>query len=153
MSELHTASLSDLNAVADWIGSGSQARNWAGPRVAYPLNRKRLPEQIQWWQAFSFCLLRNGQVIGFGQIVPKQAGRLHLARLIVSPSQRGRGYGRILAASLVDQALARSPSVISLNVFPDNTAAVELYRCIGFVCAGHAAENMQSQADYMVYRA
>lgn len=152
MSELSPALLSDLDVVADWIGSERQARYWAGPRVTYPIDRERLPQQVEWSQALSFCLWSEGQTMGFGQILRKPARRLHLARLIVSPAHRGSGYGRALAVSLVDQALARGPGVVSLNVFADNTAAVELYRRIGFVAAEREPDNAQPPMRYMVYR-
>jgi ribosomal protein S18 acetylase RimI-like enzyme len=49
----------------------------------------------------------------------------------VLPDQRGRGGGRLL----IDAALeARPPDAhkIELEVFPDNAAAIELYRSVGF---------------------
>lgn len=153
MPECRSATLSDLTDLAHWVACPQQARIWAGPGVTYPIDEERLPLQIEWQKAYSFCLSENENMIGFGQIVPKETGRLHLARLIVRPSHRGRGYGRTLAVSLLDEALARGPSVVSLNVFPDNTAAVELYRGIGFVAAERAPGDMMSDALYMVYKA
>lgn len=152
MCEFRSAALSDLSEVAQWVACPAQARIWAGARVTYPIDEERLPQQIQWQEARSFCLSEDERLIGFGQIVPKPAGRLHLARLIVSPTHRGRGYGRSLAISLVEQALAGSPNVISLNVFPDNAAAVELYRRIGFVAAEPESGDTLSQTLYMVYQ-
>ncbi|MDA3920190.1 MAG: GNAT family N-acetyltransferase [Salinisphaera sp.] len=152
MSEFCSASLTDLNEVATWITSVNQARNWAGARVTYPLNREKLPEQIQWLVAFSFALLSQERVIGFGQIVPKKKSRLHLARLILGPSHRGKGYGRTLATLLLDEALVRNPKLVSLNVFPGNTVAVALYARIGFVRAERGPDDTKSEAYYMVYK-
>lgn len=151
MSELRPASFGDLSEVVAWIGSAQAARNWAGPGLAYPIDPQKLRQQTQWVEAFSFRLQDERQLIGFGQIVPKPDNRLHLARLIVRPADRSHGYGRTLAVGLLDRALGRAPSVVSLNVFADNTAAVELYRQIGFVAAERLPDAQGSDALAMIY--
>lgn len=57
----------------------------------------------------------------------------HLGRIIVSPLARGRGLGRLLMQALSAQALGQADvQQLTLRVYRDNTAAVALYRDLGF---------------------
>lgn len=142
----------DLREAAHWVDSSTQARDWAGPRITYPIDEHALPQQVEWSEAWSLRLSDDQALMGFGQIVPKPTSRLHLARLIVKPSCRGRGYGRELARALLAQALAQGPATVSLNVFPGNRPALELYRQLGFIAVERAAGDATPDAQYMVYR-
>ncbi|WP_006915239.1 GNAT family N-acetyltransferase [Salinisphaera shabanensis] len=152
MSEFSTASKSDLSEVANWISSPKQTREWAGPRVSYPIDKGKLPQQVEWSHAWSFCLANEEELVGFGQVVPKAEARLHLARLIVKPSFRGKGYGVELANSILSYALDQNPKTISLNVFRENKPAIELYKRLGFIAAEREPGDSKSDAQYMVYK-
>ena len=149
MSELVSASIPDLATVASWIHSAELCHQWAGVRVRFPIQVGLLATEIEFRIADSWCLAENEQVVAFGQIIPKAESRLHLARLIVSPMYRGRGLGRALAGQLLERALARSPERVSLNVFPDNVAAVALYRSLGFRRIERPASELESTSHYM----
>lgn len=75
----------------------------------------------------------QGVCVGFGQYWMTGAGTAHLGRIIVSPLARGRGLGRLLVQSLSAQAMRESGiQRLTLRVYRDNTAAVALYRDLGF---------------------
>lgn len=153
MSELRAASLLDLSVVAGWIRSAELCRQWAGERVAFPIQNDRLPHEIEFEKAESWCLLEGGTILGFGQIVPKSASRQHLARLVIEPESRGQGLGRVLAEHLLELALAKSPSCVSLNVSANNPAAVALYRSLGFRPAERPEGELESTSEYMEHAA
>ena len=58
--------------------------------------------------------------------------RLYLSRLIVRKDSRGNGYGETLARHVLAAAKEKGYKSIALGVNCDNTAAVSLYRKLGF---------------------
>jgi [ribosomal protein S18]-alanine N-acetyltransferase len=130
---LRQACQEDLQALLPWVGTPDLLRLWGGPSLIFPAT----PESI--WAAMggspdnAYSLSNpSGELVGFGQILPR--GRtVHLARIIVSPTQRGQGLGRTLCMKLIQAAIARHrPDEITLNVYADNSPAVALYRSLGF---------------------
>lgn len=119
VTSIRPATLSDLDAVVSWLGDETDCTRWAGSRVAFPVDRAELPRAIEWEASQSWSVTIHGGVVAFGQLVPKAAGRLHLARLLAMPERQGVGIGRRLATHMLDAALAVSASVISLNVAAD----------------------------------
>jgi ribosomal protein S18 acetylase RimI-like enzyme len=56
-----------------------------------------------------------------------------MARVIVSPGQRAKGFGELLCRLLIDEGIKRYAKVyFTLNVYSDNTTAVKLYQKLGF---------------------
>ena len=70
------------------------------------------------------------------------AGEVELARLIVAPSLRGRGIGRLLARRLADHARDAHPglALIALRLLPGNETALRAYAGAGFVRVDQATE-------------
>ncbi|MBR4728065.1 MAG: GNAT family N-acetyltransferase [Clostridia bacterium] len=73
--------------------------------------------------------------------------RLYFSRLIVKKGERGKGYGEALSRALLDIAKEKGYREIALGVNRDNTAAVRLYRKLGFTVYEEAAD-----ADGEFYR-
>ena len=74
-----------------------------------------------------------GELLGLGQLLEKENHRIHMARVIVSPLQRAKGFGELLCRLLIDEGIKRFAKVyFSLNVYSDNTTAVKLYQKLGF---------------------
>jgi RimJ/RimL family protein N-acetyltransferase len=86
---------------------------------------------VEWDGHFLFVLEDDGELAGAIGLHPSDADGVLALGMWVLPDQRGRGGGRLL----IDAALeARPPDAhkIELEVFPDNAAAIELYRSVGF---------------------
>lgn len=58
--------------------------------------------------------------------------RLYLSRLIVKKDQRGKGYGKAITQHIPTLAKEKGYREIVLGVNCDNTAAVGLYKSLGF---------------------
>jgi hypothetical protein len=82
----------------------------------------------------SYCLAgSSASLLGFGQYLIRKPGAVHLARLIISPALRGKGFGRLLCQLLVARALqATGANEVTLAVFRDNDVALSLYSSLGF---------------------
>ena len=143
----------DWPTVISWIPGPDACRNWAGPQVRYPLNAAFLKADIGFEPGNAFCLEHRGQTVAFGQILLKSDGRRHLARIIVAPGERGKGFGRKLCRALIDRALQTGCRHLTLNVYADNAVAVSLYEKLGFAAADPpAAEPLPQGVVAMAYR-
>ena len=151
MTDLRPCQLSDFAIVASWIKSEVECRLWCGTRVSYPIDVATLPDALGYTACDSWTLTVNRDVAAFGQLLPRPAGRLHLARLIAAPDRRGEGLGRLIAAHMLERALAQEPAVVSLNVLTQNKPALALYESLGFVPATRPPEEPQIPSMYMVY--
>lgn len=129
---LRSASLLDLELVASWIITARDCELWAGWRVSFPIDPCSLPLAIEFAETNAFSLVHRDELVAFGQLVRKNAGRGHLARLIVNPSVRGRGHGRRLVRALLERARLEPFERASLNVDASNLPAVSLYLKLGF---------------------
>jgi Acetyltransferases len=125
---------SNYATVASWPESAEATQRWAGPGVPFPLSPERFAQVLELEVRPGWALLdEQGVCVGFGQYWMTGAGTAHLGRIIVSPLARGRGLGRLLVQSLSAQAMRESGiQRLTLRVYRDNTAAVALYRDLGF---------------------
>lgn len=125
---------SNYATVASWPESSGATQRWAGPGVPFPLPPEWFAQVLELEVRPGWVLLdEQGVCVGFGQYWMTGTGTAHLGRIIVSPLARGRGLGRLLVQSLSAQALRESGiQRLTLRVYRDNTAAVALYRDLGF---------------------
>ena len=65
--------------------------------------------------------------------MPRNAGRGWILSLGVTRDQRGRGHGRQLMEEVLDRLRADAAHEVLLTVEPANTAAIELYKSLGFM--------------------
>ena len=124
----------DLSFLISWIKDKDACKLWAGPQVRFPLLLDGLKEDIEFSEENTFSMINDdGEFLGLGQLIEKENGRIHLARLIISPIQRGQGLGNLLCRLLIDTGGDRFGKVnFSLNVYSNNTKAVRLYEKLGF---------------------
>ena len=126
------ASRTDLPIVISWIRDAAGCRRWAGPGVNFPPTAESLSREISFTPDNSFSLADGEEVVGFGQLIRKTDRRLHTSRLIVAPQRRGQGLGRKLCRALIERTIELGYPRISLYVYPDNPAAIQLYQSLGF---------------------
>ena len=150
--KLRESTIDDLYIIITWIPDKESCGLWAGPYVKFPCSADLLKEDIRFSGNNSFSLISNTEeLIGFGQIFEKN-NRLHLARIIVAPEYRGKGFGRRLCQCLIQEGLKRfGRKEFSLNVYTGNKNAYNLYQNLGFY-PDHAPKNFPSDHDniYMV---
>ncbi len=140
---LHPATPEHLRAVLRWITSAEDLRLWGGPLITFPPDAQKTWREIGADGGNTFVLFdAEGNTAGFGQVLLRAPGTVHLGRIIVSPALRGQGVGRALVGQLIAVALERHhPEQITLNVYTYNTPALELYRSLGFTVTAEDAEH------------
>jgi [ribosomal protein S18]-alanine N-acetyltransferase len=75
------------------------------------------------------------------------AGEAHVLTVAVSPDRQRRGYGALLVATLLEEAVARGIGSVTLEVRESDTAARRLYRRAGFEMAGVRPGYYQDDGD------
>lgn len=73
--------------------------------------------------------------VGFAVLL-MQAGDAHLMNVAVSPGHRRRRVASALVLGVVDDAVTRAATAVTLEVRASNVAAQRLYHRFGFVPAG-----------------
>jgi ribosomal-protein-alanine N-acetyltransferase len=151
MTQIRPAQSSDLATVRRWLPSHADCEMWAGDRVSFPVDLTALPVAIEWRGSDPWAVVHCNEIVAFGQLVSKPAGRLHIARVIVAPDHRANGHGRTLTAHLLDLAIEAGAPVVSLNVLKHNERAIALYRSLGFAKADRPADESESLSLYMTH--
>jgi ribosomal protein S18 acetylase RimI-like enzyme len=76
-------------------------------------------------------ILENGETIGLGTVVVER-GWAGLSNIVIASAHRRKGAAAQLLRSLTDWASANGAQMMYLQVVHDNTAAITLYRKLGF---------------------
>jgi ribosomal protein S18 acetylase RimI-like enzyme len=136
---LRPAGLPDLAEILTWIPDAPALERWAGPGKTFPTRPELLWQEIKATHENAFALAQGDRLLGFGQLLLRPGGAsFHLARIIISPSYRGRGFGALLCRQLMAAARRdRAVKSFSLNVHPQNEAAINLYHSLGFRPVAH----------------
>lgn len=71
-------------------------------------------------------------LLGFGGLKQKENNRAELCNLHVHPHQHGKGLGKFLALTLIDDARDLGYDTVELHVTATQDAAIGLYRRLGF---------------------
>jgi ribosomal-protein-alanine N-acetyltransferase len=132
---LRRATSADIALALAWTPEADALRRWSGPSTRWPATPESLWEDINNPDATTFAYApAAGGMIAFGQVRFRERTYGHLARVIVSPAERGHGHGRAFCLALMREAPRLYPiTAYSLYVFPDNHHAIALYRSLGFV--------------------
>lgn len=73
----------------------------------------------------------NERLLGYA-FVQKIVDEAHLLDIAIAPSERGKGYGRLLMLHLMESVMTPGISLWFLEVRASNIAAIALYTALGF---------------------
>jgi ribosomal protein S18 acetylase RimI-like enzyme len=83
-----------------------------------------------------FAAELDGERVGHLWLAPQQPGWADGTAFVydveVAPTFRGKGYGRAIMLAAEEHARRIGASVLALNVFGGNTAAIALYTSLGY---------------------
>lgn len=119
--------------MVSWIPDEVACIRWGGPSMTFPLSAAGLPAMLAVENGQGFTLADGGLPLAFGQFWITTPGSVHLGRILVAPSARGRGIGTVLCRQLMARGIEETgASCVTLRVYPDNAAAIALYSGLGF---------------------
>ena len=142
---LRPAEPADYATIATWVADADTCLRWAGPRVHFPFKAEELAQQLAipgGGESLTMVDkdLAGSGVCGFGQHWVVTPGSVHLGRIIVSPTLRGKGAGRQLGQLLVAAAVkSTGAGTVTLRAYRDNTDAVRMYTKLGFAAVPSAS--------------
>lgn len=133
--EMHivTATRDDAREVMTWFPDAESVMLWGSPFTRFPLREETFFIDTDWDRIASRVARDDdGNLLAFGQFYPK-LGRCHLARLVVNPAFRRRGYGlRFIEALMRHGGDALETNAFSLYVMTANKPAWHCYKALGF---------------------
>lgn len=123
----------DVAAAVALVAEVAQEGRWIATEWPFDLDARTratrdalLMRRIVGWVADE-----DGVCIGELTVFAIEAAEPELG-MVVAAAHRGRGIGRALLASALGWARANGKAALVLRVFPDNAAALALYRSAGF---------------------
>ncbi len=130
MTNLRPFDASAADTVASWPTSVQESRWWCSDEAV-------TGETVASWASapdvLSYVLVVDDDPVGYGELwLDEEEREVELARIILAPATRGRGYGRLLVTALTAEALTHHDAV-GMRVVPDNERALRSYRAAGFV--------------------
>ena len=101
----------------------------------HPLTEEEAAARANYSGRDFYCvMLLENRVIGYGMLRGWDEGyEVPSLGIAIDPQSRGHGYSRILMNFLHTVAKERGAKRVRLKVDPQNKAAAELYRSIGYV--------------------
>lgn len=131
MATIQKAEMQDMDAILDiWLNASLQAHDFIPAtyweKQLIPMRDLYLP------LAENYVIKENKTVLGFASLLRSEAV---LAALFIAPHQQGCGYGKCLLDFLKQQC-----DELHLNVYAENTAAVNFYQQQGFKTISQAMD-------------
>ncbi len=139
----------DAAIIAGWAGDTHASMMWCSlPSVSADI--------VSSWSSsatvLAWVMRDNDRTLGYGEIwIDHEENEVELARLIVDPESRGRGYGTQLASGLAEIGRRHFP-LVSLRVHPQNDVAIRSYAAAAFQrveAAQEAAWNIGQPVEYV----
>ena len=147
---LRLADDADFSTIISWIPDLAAARLWSGPNMPYPLTVDILKGAMDLEKNKVFVMIDDvNSVVGTAQFYFMEPSRFHLARIMVKPDERGKGYGRKLVNLIMAETWSVPEKYFTLNVNFGNDKAHALYESLGFAITTPETGNFSKTSHFM----
>ena len=124
----------DRLQVLSWVQTPEELMYWTG-RKDFPIETTSIFEE---WHSDpeirAYILEDKNEKIGYGEIwFDASDNSVELARLLINPKYRNRGFGHQLVMHLLNQIDRKSYRSVELRLFPENIIAKRCYEKSGFI--------------------
>lgn len=129
--ELSAFDVRHAGEVASWATTAAEALAWCS-HEGHPVPAEVVGRWTTEPGCSAFVAVHDSKLVGYGELwVDEPCEEVELARLIVAPAERGRGFGLALTKALLVRARATSANIF-LRVRPENRRAQSVYLRAGF---------------------
>jgi putative acetyltransferase len=92
---------------------------------------------------------KSGQSVGCVALRPVSQGKCEMKRLYIRDDWKRLGLGRELAELVIDEARQAGHSIMCLDTFNHLSAAIALYKSLGFSSVKTQRDNSKNDVCYM----
>jgi RimJ/RimL family protein N-acetyltransferase len=144
---IRDATLADVDRLLDLLVEVATEGRWIGTEapVDVEARRRRLVESIDGPDAIALVAEAGGEPVGQLELRLARYGVADLG-MLVAAGWRGRGVGTALLAEGIDRARRAGAHKLALQVWPDNAAAIALYRRFGFQREGYLTRHYRRRS-------
>ena len=120
--------------ITGWVGTRADVFMFAGPSLPWPLSAVELMASAHEPGRAVYVLVDDeGEPVATGSLL-ELGDTTRIGRVLVAPTRRGEGWGRMLMTALIEQAAEREGvRTITLGVYEHNHAARRLYQHLGLM--------------------
>jgi ribosomal protein S18 acetylase RimI-like enzyme len=123
--EIVKTKIAELEILKSWFPDQESSYRWCGPNIRFPFAHETFIQDIRWGKMPTYSLLDDkSSLIGFGQY-QERLQRCHLARLVIAPSLRAKGFGKKFIAELMHIGMS-DLGVNECSLFVFSTICVRL---------------------------
>ena len=132
-----------LNDYAAWLGIDLTFQDFSKEKAEL--------DQMYGGEKGCYLLLQDDScaLAGGVGLRAKSASICEMKRLYIYPDHQGKGLGRRLCAELLVQARKKGYSAMRLDTLPDMTAALAVYRELGFYEIGNYNNNPYPESIFL----
>lgn len=144
MLSLKPFSTEHFAVLSGWFDNERELAQWGGPGFSHPLDASQLapllqaghgdrPERLCWMAEDE-----SSSPVGHVQLVYDwQNGVARIARVVLAPAMRGKGFAAPMLKLVLDKAFSEEAiDRVELNVYTWNEPAIRTYAKLGFVREG-----------------
>jgi ribosomal-protein-alanine N-acetyltransferase len=116
----------------------------------FPWSRALFESELKSPHSFPMVAVDSaGRIVGY--ICPMLVvDEGHILNVAVDPHFRGQGIGRLLMERVLMDCRSHGAEFVSLEVRPSNTAAISLYRQLGFIVIGRRKSYYENGEDALL---
>jgi RimJ/RimL family protein N-acetyltransferase len=147
----------NIDTLTSWVSNAEEVMLWAGPAYKIETLKQNIFDNLNYsekhpdyMRMFSAINSKTNEIIGHVQIaLDKPNETAGIARMIVAPEHRGKGYSKTIIHELLKYGFNDlNLNIFTLVVFDFNLAAIKCYERCGFVKEGILRDRRKVGNEY-----
>lgn len=123
----------DFQILINWISTAELNYQWGGPNYSFPLTSEQIKVHCSRPDIHAYLFCVDNQKAGYVELREMNTGCVRFCRVFISNDFKGQGLAKVMLTLAMNKAVKElSCHTLSLSVFKDNVAALNLYKILGF---------------------